>query len=177
MSDLYQLRYRGAGAIPTQRQLETWGRRWVRTGKNPPGVRIDLLDWRNPRRRPAEVRRILHAQGRVFFGCPGIVAAYWESSMTMCDYDTPQAPPAGRWFELSRLLGLPLMFLEYRKTRRGWHVMAGWPRAFKPAEAIAMQLLLGSDPRREGFNLARVMGPDGGRNPRWNLLFSRKVDQ
>jgi hypothetical protein len=50
------------------------------------------------------------------------------------------------------------------------------------AEIVALQVLLGSDPEREKFNLARVMSDRRAirkglkwKSQRWNILFSRKV--
>lgn len=49
-----------------------------------------------------------------------------------------------------------------------------WDRAFEPAEQVAVQAILGSDPYREALNLTRVFaGPDP--DGCWNILFSRKL--
>jgi hypothetical protein len=68
----------------------------------------------------------------------------------------------------------------YERTRRGWHVIIELPEKLKPAETVALQLALGSDPRREALNLMRVLGMR--RNgvtrfwsSRWNILYSRKL--
>lgn len=173
-TELYQLRFRGAGPVPDARTLERWARRWVRTGEQPAGVKIDVKDWYNPRKSPKSLQTSLQT-GRLFFGCPGIVANYHDPTQTLCDYDDSVAPDVDRVFMLARYLRACVDWVLYRRTRKGWHVVIQWKRRFKPIEVIAIQSILGSDPVRERFNLARVMGPDKGRDKRWNLLFERKI--
>lgn len=174
MTALYQLRFQGRGELPTAREIEQWGRRWIDTGKAPEGVAIDVLEWTTPERSSEEVRRALRGNAGVFFGCPGVVKEYSAMNRTFCDYDTPAAPDAGRFFELSRMVGNPLAFLRYDRTRRGWHVVAEWGRPLSNlVEIVAFQVILGSDVMRERFNLVRALS--GRRSNRWNLLFERKL--
>jgi hypothetical protein len=52
--------------------------------------------------------------------------------------------------------------------------LIAWDRLLSPAETVAIQTALGSDYRRETYNLARVLA-GGGDDPRWNLLFDFKI--
>lgn len=62
-----------------------------------------------------------------------------------------------------------------RRTRHGWHVGVALTRPCGDWEAIALQAALGSDFRREVFNVAkrrqRQTNPE-----RWNVLYTRKIE-
>lgn len=61
---------------------------------------------------------------------------------------------------------------------RGWHlVILTDPPPSNAVETVAMQLLFGSDPRREAYNLNRARAVDRGAVPaywreRWNVLYA-----
>ena len=61
-----------------------------------------------------------------------------------------------------------------RRTRHGWHVGIVLTRGVAALEAIALQAILGSDPRRETFNVAKVRTRRG-RKAHWNVLYERKI--
>lgn len=69
--------------------------------------------------------------------------------------------------------------MRYDRTKRGWHVVIEWDRAFPPVALVALQAILGSDSRREALNFMRALSLDGCRDRqcflRFNLLFSHKV--
>lgn len=78
---------------------------------------------------------------------------------------------------LHRLDNAPQL-VRIDRTARGWHVTIELERDVTALELVAMQAILGSDPRRETFNLVRV------RNladvppcweERWNVLYSAKL--
>lgn len=104
---------------------------------------------------------------------PGKVERLAEPNVTMCDYDGPELPQLWQVWKLGRQLGAAPIGVQDRKTAHGWHRVIVWSRNFKPAETIAIQLLLGSDREREAFNLKRAM--TGTRSDRWNLLFTYKL--
>lgn len=60
-----------------------------------------------------------------------------------------------------------------RRTRHGWHVGIVLTRAIADWEAVAWQAVLGSDWRREVFNIAKLRGRLGSAAP-WNVLYVRK---
>jgi len=64
------------------------------------------------------------------------------------------------------------------RTRRGWHVIVGVHQQVDPARMVAAQAILGSDYKREAFNLMRVTNlahvPPFWRE-RWNVLYSHHV--
>jgi hypothetical protein len=62
----------------------------------------------------------------------------------------------------------------YERTARGWHVVIGLSISITPIETVALQAILGSDPRRESLNLMRVLY-GGGSDKRWNILYKRKL--
>lgn len=66
--------------------------------------------------------------------------------------------------------------VRYDRTRRGWHVIVRLRETLDPVAIVAAQAILGSDPKREIFNLLRV--DRLGRTAtfwrtRWNTLYSR----
>ena len=71
-----------------------------------------------------------------------------------------------------RLFGLLPKWVRYDRTNRGWHIIIRVNRDLVPLEVVALQTVLGSDRKREAFNLARVMAGGG---PKWNILFERKL--
>ncbi len=87
-----------------------------------------------------------------------------------------------RIFNVANMSQIKLERLAIHATRRGHHVIvnAEWPdkKEMAPAETVALQLLLGSDPKREALNLMRAHNlgdaPDFWRD-RWNVLYSEKL--
>lgn len=70
--------------------------------------------------------------------------------------------------------------LRRYRTKRGWHVELYSNLYLKPAESVALQAILGSDFKREAFNLFRAhrlsLAPAFWRAlPRWNILHARKL--
>lgn len=65
---------------------------------------------------------------------------------------------------------------------RGWHVeLEVSPAPSSAMEAVALQLLFGSDPLREAYNINRARKVDRGNVPafwrgRWNVLYRGAVD-
>ena len=141
---------------------------WLNSGELPEGVTIHAKIWglgRAPR--PEELRHIR-------LGCPGVVRQYARPNQTLCDYDHGDAvPPMEHIEETAEVLGLQIRSIAMFPTRRGVHMAVTWNRRFSPAEAIALQLILGSDMKRERFNLSRTL--TGETDKRWNLLFRRKL--
>jgi hypothetical protein len=92
----------------------------------------------------------------------------------MCDYDNVKGPSLWLVWRVARMLDIEPGFVRIDRTRRGWHLIIEWTRRFSPLQIVAIQCVLGSDSKRELFNLARVFSGKA-RNPRWNILFERKV--
>lgn len=168
-----QLRYEfPPGSEPTREQVERIARQWVATGKTPDGVRLKPVYW--GKKSPRNLRAWL-GKNNFYFGCPGIVKRYADPAITMCDYDHGRPPTMPDIWRVAARLDIKPVWVEYDRTRRGWHLTIKWNRKFKPAETIALQSILGSDPGRETFNLLRVLSGKAERNRRWNLLFERKL--
>jgi len=101
-----------------------------------------------------------------------------------------------RIYNIASMVQINLELKAIHPTRRGHHVIvsAEWkakpipasyvaPKALyelTPAETVAMQLLLGSDPKREAFNLLRAHSlgdaPEFWRD-RWNVLYAEKITE
>lgn len=69
----------------------------------------------------------------------------------------------------------PIVAIRIDKTRRGYHVVVGIrKRVVNSAMLVAAQAILGSDPKREMFNLMRVQElPSLPKfwQKRWNVLY------
>jgi len=100
--------------------------------------------------------------------------------MAYLDVDKRTAP---RWTSIIttlRFLHMRPLWAEYQRTARGWHIRIALVRAIQPGELIALQVLLGSDVRREMSNLLRVLAIRrnsirGWPASRWNILYRRKL--
>jgi hypothetical protein len=146
------------------------------------GIAVEAIDWRDMSRSEASIRKELRDK-KTFRTVPGIVERYAEPCVTMCDYDRRVIHPMERVWRLSRLIQAVPLWVQFRRTARGWHMVIEWDHAFSHAETVAIQAILGSDPYREAFNLARIRGikndpshvllSDG--LSRWNLLFKEKL--
>lgn len=96
------------------------------------------------------------------------------------DYDRARLPRDSyrRIVAALRWLRLRPLAVVYRKTARGWHVKIAVGRRCSPLVVVALQAILGSDPKRETFNLVRARtlpraSPEW-RN-RYSVLFGRKL--
>lgn len=90
------------------------------------------------------------------------------------DVDSPRCPALldrVRW--VARWLHWSVQYIEYRRTRRGWHVIITVRQRVTPFCVVAVQAILGSDWRRETFNLVRVRTMRARRLPRfWRDRFN-----
>lgn len=98
----------------------------------------------------------------------------------MLDFDFRRVPRVRPIWSVFRVVGLRPAWIRTDRTRRGWHVVIGLRENLQPAETVALQAILGSDDRREGLNLMRVIAirknpPPAFWKNRWNLLFSSKL--
>lgn len=171
---MIQLRYRVSKSfgltLPLVRLIRS---RWI-DGLSTFGVEVEAIDWKRGGSQGA-IRRRLMDRKTLPNGKVGIVARYASPEWSLCDYDRPASPALLAVWRLARRLGVNVRVIEYRRTRRGWHVSVQWSRSFRPIELIAIQAILGSDPFRESFNLARVLGGRASQSNRWNLLFKEKL--
>ena len=94
------------------------------------------------------------------------------------DRDDGRAWPLWRLWWVLRLLGWRAEWVQYQRSRRGWHVQIAIAEDVPPVAVVAAQAVLGSDRNREAFNLARARLMEQGRAPkawRYNVLFERKL--
>lgn len=103
------------------------------------------------------------------------------------DFDKPASPYdiemlEKRILDVSKMTDSLAYLCEFHNTARGFHaiVSVAWrdKRELTPTETVCFQLLFGSDPKRECFNLLRAHhlgdAPDFWRD-RWNVLYSEKL--
>lgn len=85
----------------------------------------------------------------------------------------------GRIGHVVSCAGSRVLWWSVYRTRRGWHLEIDVTRRWSPMRIVAAQAMLGSDPKREAFNMARVMGlrgADSATRTRWNVLYTRKIN-
>lgn len=93
------------------------------------------------------------------------------------DFDGPLPRHLESWVTTcAKLWGWRLVALRIDRTRHGYHVVVGVEGARVPAAVVvAAQAILGSDVKREAFNLMRV-GKLAALPPfwrsRWNVLYA-----
>ncbi|MEO0303950.1 MAG: hypothetical protein ABIM64_01680 [candidate division WOR-3 bacterium] len=73
-----------------------------------------------------------------------------------------------------RILGIDVLSCFVFETCKGYHVYLKINGNFSYIEIIALQALLGSDYKREAFNLKRFRS---GLGKEWNILFEKKFDE
>ena len=88
--------------------------------------------------------------------------------------------PADMWDKIwwvFKTLRLRVRWCSFYRTARGWHLEIELTRRVHPWRIVALQAILGSDYRREAFNLRRTGNwrnlPVVARE-RWNVLFLQK---
>jgi hypothetical protein len=96
------------------------------------------------------------------------------------DFDRPRPPTLKMIWTVLRAMNLRPGAIEYRRSRRGWHVVVPVNASLLPAEQVALQAVMGSDSRRELLNAMRVLSiRRRGARPfwraRWNLLYAHKI--
>jgi hypothetical protein len=80
-----------------------------------------------------------------------------NASYLKCDYDG--AIPADVWVRLemvARLHRLPVAWVRFDRTRRGYHMVVRVARRVDLRRVVQLQTVLGSDWKREAFNSARA---------------------
>lgn len=104
----------------------------------------------------------------------GVVKERGDRRTLLCDYDQEHPPRLQSLWRVLGTVGLPPAFVRYDRTARGWHVVIRVDRSLTSAEIVACQMALGSDRKRERFNLRRVIC--GAPPAEFNLLFAFKLE-
>lgn len=97
----------------------------------------------------------------------------WGNPKTLLfDFDNDKTKPFLPINEVLDRLGWSYRMEELIPTKHGVHCIVHLRRAITETEIIALQLLCGSDPKRELMNLKRVLSPGftGKNRKNWNLL-------
>lgn len=150
-------------------------RHWLMTGESPKGYRIEPTVWGKPNATREDIQKL--KRGRKLGNLrPGSVSHYHAANVTLCDYDAATLPKLEPIYALGRKLGIKPIAIETKRSSsgKGWHVITTWNRDFTPAETVCIQMALGSDMKRETFNLARLLSEDVSTRKDWNFLFSAK---
>lgn len=78
---------------------------------------------------------------------------------------------------VATVLGCDVCDMRIDRTRHGYHVVILVPRRVAAVSVVALQAILGSDPKRESFNLVRARNLRAvspfWRRERWNVLYHR----
>lgn len=173
MRCLVQCQYIFRGVQPTRELVRRTLRQWLRSGTTPDNVTLNPVCWNGHDAK--RIRRCVRSAGGATTDCPGVVEYYHRPDLILTDFDNDKPVTLPRICEIMGELRLKVRAAEYKKTRRGWHVVLFLARDLQPLETVAVQAILGSDPKRETFNLARVMGGRAKDSIRWNLLFDYKL--
>lgn len=123
------------------------------------------------------VRAIVRATGwRGGLSFLGRVKQTWAPSLLLLDFDGDALPTIRDLAARLAVMHLRASHIEQHRTRRGWHIVIHLRQQLTLMEAIAAQAILGSDPMREGFNLARARSRPGKFwQRRANILFDGKL--
>lgn len=111
----------------------------------------------------------------------GVVKETADPRKILLDLDGNRAPNLRPVWAVCRLIGLRPLGYRLDRTRKGWHLVIWLSFALTPAETVAVQACMGSDPRREALNAMRVIAIRRNkiRNRfwlnRWNLLYAEKL--
>jgi hypothetical protein len=168
---IYQLRY-AFNFRPTLADVEAARDRWLRHSKPAPGVEVSAVAW-NREEDAAGTRRAIRSGG--YLGNAGVVKFYGAPDLTLCDYDKPDKPATGYHVaRVARMLNAKPLWTRLDRTKNGWHMVIQWNREFAPLEVVALQAALGSDVKREAYNLGRVMSGKA-TDWKWNVLFLYKL--
>lgn len=100
-----------------------------------------------------------------------------DPRMIFCDFDTPRCPSMWEINRVFHILDIRPRYVRFDRTRRGWHIIIELPKPLEKAATVALQAILGSDPRRETLNLMRALSIrwDAFNERRWNVLFREKL--
>lgn len=106
----------------------------------------------------------------------GLIKELAEPGKVLLDFDGPLPDLRLIWRRL-RVCRLELRLMRIDRTQHGWHVVLWLKEPLEDWATLALQAILGSDPRREAMNFARLLaGPkDDWERQRWNILYERKV--
>lgn len=111
----------------------------------------------------------------------GVIDHVSDQRMAYIDVDDRYAPSIRQFYSVCRIVGVSPVWINYRRTKKGWHIIIRLRDRLRPAETIALQACCGSDLRREALNLMRIIAirrtPITSRfwRRRWNILFREKL--
>lgn len=102
---------------------------------------------------------------------------YSDPYTVMCDYDRPEPPSLWEINRVFHILDMKPREIRYDRTQHGWHVVIRLQKPLSKIAIVALQAILGSDPRRETLNLMRALSVkwDNFSTRRWNVLFEYKL--
>jgi hypothetical protein len=135
----------------------------ISRGRTPAWESAELVVWRGQQ----------HGGKVKFTGNAGRVKLIWNPHLVLVDWDFKACPSYLRIANVLRNVGLNPEWIRWDRTARGWHIIVRLRERLDRGTCVAVQLLLGSDRKREAFNLCRALS--GNKSLRWNLLFEVKL--
>lgn len=110
----------------------------------------------------------------------GVVDYVASPTNLYIDVDRAVPPKLSSILQTLRAVRVRPVWACYRRSAHGWHIIIKSRNRIHPGEQIALQILLGSDRRRETLNLMRLLSISRhGANPywrkRWNILYRYKL--
>lgn len=121
------------------------------------------------------IRRADARIGNLSIGPMGRIRTYGaDAKLTLVDIDRKKSPTLERIRRVSRVIGVSVDWACIARSSSGrWHLIVRWKERFSDMERIAVQLMLGSDWKREMHGFYRLRS--GTKSKRWNFLFSEKL--
>jgi len=107
----------------------------------------------------------------------GVMKQFSDPTVVMCDYDTPRCPSMWEINRVFHILDIRPEWIRFDRTRHGWHMIIQLRKPLEKCALVALQAILGSDPRRETLNLMRALSVrmSAFAARRWNVLFEYKL--
>lgn len=112
----------------------------------------------------------------------GVVDHVASATSLYIDVDRAVPPKFSDLVSTLRAVGMRPVWTCYRRSARGWHIIVKMRYRIFPGEQIALQVLLGSDRRRETLNIMRLLsirkhGANAFWRKRWNILYRYKLSR
>lgn len=112
----------------------------------------------------------------------GVVDHVASATSLYIDVDRAVPPKFSDLVSTLRAVGVRPVWTCYRRSARGWHVIIKSRYRILPGEQIALQVLLGSDRKRETLNIMRLLsirqnGASAFWRKRWNILYRYKLSR
>lgn len=108
----------------------------------------------------------------------GVVKELYDPYCVYLDIDSGRPDLMTLWKRL-RVCKLRPEWMRIDRTLHGYHVVIRLQSKLSPWKILALQAILGSDPRREAMNWARLNAEPKSKFAlrRWNILYEYKIER